>query len=88
MEAHLASMQPTQVNKITSSCDICSGLHDTQYYMENPEQDFVDYASSRTNGTRSRLVPLCFVIFDLEPLSLSFDFVFCSEIFKSFPCLS
>ncbi|GJS13251.1 ribonuclease H-like domain-containing protein [Tanacetum coccineum] len=30
-----------------------------------------------------RLVPSCFVIFDLEPLSLSFDFVFCSKIFKS-----
>ncbi|GJW50267.1 ribonuclease H-like domain-containing protein [Tanacetum coccineum] len=30
-----------------------------------------------------RLVPSCFVIFDLEPLSLSFDFVFMSEIFKS-----
>ncbi|GJT80693.1 hypothetical protein Tco_1055035 [Tanacetum coccineum] len=29
------------------------------------------------------LVPSCFVIFDLEPLSLSFDFVFISEIFKS-----
>ncbi|GJS79005.1 putative reverse transcriptase domain-containing protein [Tanacetum coccineum] len=29
------------------------------------------------------LVPSCFVIFDLEPLSLSFDFVFTSEIFKS-----
>nr|GEV86002.1 retrotransposon Orf1 [Tanacetum cinerariifolium] len=29
------------------------------------------------------LVPSCFVIFDLEPLSLSFDFVFSSEIFKS-----
>ncbi|GJS30044.1 hypothetical protein Tco_0490664 [Tanacetum coccineum] len=30
-----------------------------------------------------RLVPSCFVIFDLEPLSLSFDFVFRSKIFKS-----
>nr|GEX28066.1 ribonuclease H-like domain-containing protein [Tanacetum cinerariifolium] len=30
-----------------------------------------------------RLVPSCFAIFDLEPLSLSFDFVFSSEIFKS-----
>nr|GEY25051.1 hypothetical protein [Tanacetum cinerariifolium] len=30
-----------------------------------------------------RLVPSCFVIFDLEPLSLSFEFVFTSEIFKS-----
>nr|GEV10984.1 hypothetical protein [Tanacetum cinerariifolium] len=29
------------------------------------------------------LVPSCFVIFDLEPLSLSFDFVFTSETFKS-----
>ncbi|GKD35793.1 hypothetical protein Tco_1251302 [Tanacetum coccineum] len=29
MEAHLAPMQPTQVNKITSSCEICSGSYDT-----------------------------------------------------------
>ncbi|GJS73329.1 hypothetical protein Tco_0706170 [Tanacetum coccineum] len=29
------------------------------------------------------LVPSCFAIFDLEPLSSSFDFVFVSEIFKS-----
>ncbi|GJV80144.1 hypothetical protein Tco_1516014 [Tanacetum coccineum] len=46
MEAHLAPMQPTQVNKITSSCEICSGPHDTQYCMETPEQAFVEYASS------------------------------------------
>ncbi|GJY90665.1 MAK10-like protein [Tanacetum coccineum] len=49
MEAHLAPMQPTQVNKITSSCEICSGPHDTQYCMENPKQAFVEYASSRTD---------------------------------------
>ncbi|GJU88291.1 hypothetical protein Tco_1300714 [Tanacetum coccineum] len=54
MEAHLALMQPTQVNKITSSCEICSGPHDTQYCMENPEQAFVDYASLRTDGTRKK----------------------------------
>nr|GEX55522.1 hypothetical protein [Tanacetum cinerariifolium] len=30
-----------------------------------------------------RLVPSCFAIFDLEPLLLSFNFVFVSEIFKS-----
>ncbi|GJY95365.1 hypothetical protein Tco_0511726 [Tanacetum coccineum] len=54
MEAHLASMQPTQVNKITPSCEICSSPHDTQYCMENPEQAFVDYASSRTDETGSR----------------------------------
>ncbi|GJS19372.1 retrovirus-related pol polyprotein from transposon TNT 1-94 [Tanacetum coccineum] len=49
MEAHLAPNQPVQVNKIASSCEICSGPHDTQYCMENPEQAFVEYASSRTN---------------------------------------
>ncbi|GKD14649.1 hypothetical protein Tco_1199056, partial [Tanacetum coccineum] len=48
MEAHLAPSQPTQVNKITTSYEICSGPHDTQYCMENPEQAF-DYASSRTD---------------------------------------
>ncbi|GJZ71090.1 hypothetical protein Tco_0634941 [Tanacetum coccineum] len=47
MEAHIAPMKPTQVNKITSSCKICSGPHDTQYCMEDLEQAFVEYASSR-----------------------------------------
>ncbi|GKD77260.1 hypothetical protein Tco_1339881, partial [Tanacetum coccineum] len=47
MEAHLAPTQPTQVNKITTSCEICSGPHDTQSCMENPEQAFVEYASSQ-----------------------------------------
>ncbi|GKB36981.1 hypothetical protein Tco_0881923 [Tanacetum coccineum] len=49
MEVHLAPKQPVQVNKITSSCEICSSPHDTQYCMENPEQAFVEYASSRTD---------------------------------------
>ncbi|GJX16605.1 hypothetical protein Tco_0217437 [Tanacetum coccineum] len=49
MEAHLAPTQPTQVNKITTSCEICSGPHDTQYFMEDLEQAFVEYASSRTD---------------------------------------
>ncbi|GJR48212.1 MAK10-like protein [Tanacetum coccineum] len=49
MEAHLAPTQPNQVNKITTSCEICSGPHDTQYCMEDLEQAFVEYASSRTN---------------------------------------
>ncbi|GKD47400.1 hypothetical protein Tco_1272045 [Tanacetum coccineum] len=49
MEAHLAPMQPAQVNKITTSCEICSGPQDTQYCMENPKQAFVEYASSRTD---------------------------------------
>ncbi|GKF14869.1 hypothetical protein Tco_0056331 [Tanacetum coccineum] len=29
MEAHLALTQPTQVNKITTLCEICSGPHGT-----------------------------------------------------------
>ncbi|GJR27395.1 hypothetical protein Tco_1103627 [Tanacetum coccineum] len=47
MEAHLAPNPPVQVNKIASSFKICSGPNDTQYCMENREQAFVDYASSR-----------------------------------------
>ncbi|GJV01817.1 MAK10-like protein [Tanacetum coccineum] len=49
MEAHLAPTQPTQVNKITTTCKICSGPQDTQNCMENPKQAFVEYASSRTD---------------------------------------
>ncbi|GKD93539.1 MAK10-like protein [Tanacetum coccineum] len=56
MEAHLAPMQPTQVNKVTTSCEICSGPHDTQYCMEDPEQAFVEYASSRTDEAGEGLV--------------------------------
>ncbi|GJY05444.1 MAK10-like protein [Tanacetum coccineum] len=56
IEAHLAATQPTQVNKITTSCEICSGPYDTQYCMEDPEQAFVEYASSRTDEAGERLV--------------------------------
>nr|GEV79659.1 MAK10-like protein [Tanacetum cinerariifolium] len=45
----VAPTQPTQVNKVTTSCEICSGPHDTQYYMKDPEQAFIEYASSRTD---------------------------------------
>ncbi|GJZ74194.1 hypothetical protein Tco_0638340 [Tanacetum coccineum] len=54
MEAHLAPMQPTQVNKVTTLREICSGPHDTQYCMENPKQAFVNYASSRNNKVAYR----------------------------------
>ncbi|GJY57465.1 MAK10-like protein [Tanacetum coccineum] len=54
MKAHLAPKQPIEMNKITSSCEICSGPYDTQYCMENPEQSFVDYASSRINEARGK----------------------------------
>ncbi|GKA91000.1 hypothetical protein Tco_0812870 [Tanacetum coccineum] len=56
MEAHLAPTQPTQVKKITTSCEICSGPHDTQYCMEDPEQAFVEYATSRTDEAGEGLV--------------------------------
>ncbi|GJU89215.1 MAK10-like protein [Tanacetum coccineum] len=49
MEAHLALTQPTQVNKITTSCGICGGPYDTQYCMEDSEQAFVEYASLHTD---------------------------------------
>nr|GEU92831.1 reverse transcriptase domain-containing protein [Tanacetum cinerariifolium] len=54
MEAYFAPTQPTQVNKITTSCEICSGPHDTQYFMEDLKQAFVEYASSHTNEARGR----------------------------------
>ncbi|GKD45273.1 hypothetical protein Tco_1269918 [Tanacetum coccineum] len=47
MEAYLVLIQPSQVNKITTLCEICNGPHDTQYCMEDPEQAFVEYASLR-----------------------------------------
>ncbi|GJY62976.1 MAK10-like protein [Tanacetum coccineum] len=56
MEAHLALTQPTQVNKVTTSCDICSSPHDTQYCMEDPKQAFVEYASLRTDEAGEGLV--------------------------------
>ncbi|GJS16597.1 hypothetical protein Tco_0411069 [Tanacetum coccineum] len=48
MESHLAPNSSVQVNKFASSCKICSGPHNIQYCMENPEQAFVIYASLRT----------------------------------------
>ncbi|GJW92917.1 hypothetical protein Tco_0172589 [Tanacetum coccineum] len=42
MELFLALTQPTQVNKIITSCEFCNGPHDTQYCMEDLEQAFVN----------------------------------------------
>ncbi|GKE11602.1 hypothetical protein Tco_1415153 [Tanacetum coccineum] len=55
MKAYLAPKQPVQVNKITSLCEICTGLHDTQYYMESPEQAFVEYESSLLKAITDRI---------------------------------
>ncbi|GJR60981.1 hypothetical protein Tco_1503143 [Tanacetum coccineum] len=57
MEAHLTPTQPTQVNRITTSCEICSGPHDTQYCMEDFDQAFVEYASSHTDEAGLAALP-------------------------------
>ncbi|GKB24301.1 hypothetical protein Tco_0863702 [Tanacetum coccineum] len=53
MEAHLASMQPTQVNKITSSCEICSGPHDTKkpLVILNKEDEAKEEGNVKTSTT-------------------------------------
>ncbi|GKE87006.1 hypothetical protein Tco_1564481 [Tanacetum coccineum] len=48
--------QDVPINKITSSCEIFSGPHDTQYCMENAEQAFVEYAFVRTDEAGEGLV--------------------------------
>nr|GEW94337.1 MAK10-like protein [Tanacetum cinerariifolium] len=45
--SHLAPTLPKQMNKITTSCEICSGPYDTQYCMEDLKKAFVEYISSR-----------------------------------------
>ncbi|GJX57926.1 hypothetical protein Tco_0289316 [Tanacetum coccineum] len=49
MEAHLALMQPNQVNKITSSYEIMQWSPRHSVLLGNPEQAFVEYASSLIN---------------------------------------
>ncbi|GKC84063.1 hypothetical protein Tco_1139780 [Tanacetum coccineum] len=34
---------------MSTSCEICSGPHDTQYCLDDSEQAYVNYASSRAN---------------------------------------
>ncbi|GJX00541.1 hypothetical protein Tco_0184454, partial [Tanacetum coccineum] len=52
----ISLLQDVPINKITASFEICIGPHDTQYCMEDPEQAFVEYASSRTNEAGEGLV--------------------------------
>nr|GEY92064.1 MAK10-like protein [Tanacetum cinerariifolium] len=49
-----ASSLLSAVNKVTTSCQICSGSHDTQYCMKDPEQAFDEYATSRTDEARGK----------------------------------
>ncbi|GJU01031.1 MAK10-like protein [Tanacetum coccineum] len=74
MEAHLAPTQLTQVNKITTSCGIYSGPHDTQYCMKDPEQAFVEYASSRTDEAGEGLVSIFMASQDARLSKFKADF--------------
>ena len=49
MKSYEAPKPSSQVNKITSSCELCSGPHDTRDCVELPGTAFADYASSRTD---------------------------------------
>ncbi|GJR79568.1 MAK10-like protein [Tanacetum coccineum] len=56
MEAHLAPKPSVQVNKNRFLCvRFVVPPHDTQYYMENLEQAFVNYASSCNNEVGGKL---------------------------------
>ncbi|GKC10401.1 MAK10-like protein [Tanacetum coccineum] len=45
----IALPQDSLINKVNTSCEICSGPYDTQYCMKDNEQAFVEYASLRTD---------------------------------------
>ena len=49
MKSYEAPKPSSQVNKITSSCELCSGPHDTRDCVELPGTAFADYASTRTD---------------------------------------
>ncbi|GJT90754.1 retrovirus-related pol polyprotein from transposon TNT 1-94 [Tanacetum coccineum] len=66
-------------NSIRDSCLVALQNKQTEFERYKAFNDrTVDY-----DKLERKLVPSCFVIYDLELLSLSFDFVFSSEIFKS-----
>ena len=49
MKSYEAPKPSSQVNKITSSCELCSDPHDTRDCVELPGTAFADYASTRTD---------------------------------------
>ncbi|GJZ01809.1 hypothetical protein Tco_0519770 [Tanacetum coccineum] len=63
------------IYNLSSVCVMPLGKDIVQVYTKSDTYHAISF---------NRLVPSCLVIFDLEPLSLSFDFVFCSEIFNIF----
>nr|GEV07074.1 hypothetical protein [Tanacetum cinerariifolium] len=66
-------------NNRSKNEDDIKGILD--YLKPRSYDRFIDLDDKAYN--KRRLVPSCFTIFDLEPLSLSFDFVISSEILKS-----
>ncbi|GJY55005.1 hypothetical protein Tco_0446669 [Tanacetum coccineum] len=79
-QCHVSELGPTSHVAATSATDVVEGII-TLLELVDIVKSRVEYSGSGV-GTK-RLVPSCFVSFDLEPLSLSFDFVFCSKKFKS-----
>ncbi|GJV51422.1 hypothetical protein Tco_1447163 [Tanacetum coccineum] len=79
MEAHYALTQPTQVNKVITSCEICSGPYDTQYYMDDPERAFVEYVSSRTDEAGVLKFNSFFESLGLFPLSSNTELICTKE---------
>nr|GEV66177.1 MAK10-like protein [Tanacetum cinerariifolium] len=84
MEAHLALTQPTQVNRITTSCEICSGPYDTQYCMEDPEQAFVEYASSYTDKTGGKVYDIDIREDEKRPFILGTSFLMTAKVVIKF----
>ncbi|GJR17760.1 hypothetical protein Tco_0966287 [Tanacetum coccineum] len=72
-----------RVPNVLPTLPTLSPMFDTLIPFSSENEDKVHLLSHPV----SRLVPSCYVIFDLEPLPLSFDFVFYSEIIKSFSFL-
>ncbi|GJT54540.1 hypothetical protein Tco_0989594 [Tanacetum coccineum] len=63
-----------------------TSLHHVIRIQDRKEKKYKEMLE-RKEEEKGRLVLSCCVIFDIGPLSLSFDLVFHSEILKYFPCL-
>jgi hypothetical protein len=54
MKSYEAPKPSSQVNKITSSCKLCNGPHETHYCMELPKRYFKEFTSSRADKADDR----------------------------------
>ncbi|GKC25578.1 hypothetical protein Tco_1027728 [Tanacetum coccineum] len=69
MEAHLAPTQPTQVNKVTTLCEICSVPHNTQYCIKDPK------AGAKENEEEEKDNPESIHVNPSTPPNLSVAFI-------------